>query len=53
MKYIVNLQYQHFAFGDSVSACTFAEIAKKNHITDDDKERFDVSIDIEEDDKED
>lgn len=52
MKYIVNLQYQRFAFEDSVSACTFAEIAKKNHISGD-KEKFEVSIDIEEENKED
>ena len=53
MKYIVNLQYQRFAFDDSVSACTFAEKKKKNHISGDDKERFEVSINIEEENKED
>ena len=53
MKYIVNLKYQRFAFDDSVAACTFAEIAKRNHISDDDKEKYEVSIDIEEENKED
>lgn len=53
MKYIVKLEYFRFVFDDAVSACTFAEIAKKNYTTDKNKDDFEVSIYLIEENKED
>lgn len=48
MKFVVKLDYHKFEFDDADCAITFAGIAKKNYIKDDDDIKVTISIEKEE-----